>query len=140
VPGQFGNKAVFSPIAPEFTQYPKDSFEFVAGKAQALDADANQVTVATNVGTSRTIVYNTLVIATGSRYKDNIPWKEVGTTEETKAKLDYLRAQIASTKSVLVAGGGTTGIEVVSEITFEFGKKGKDVYFVINKPLPLDDR
>jgi apoptosis-inducing factor 2 len=140
VPGQIGNNAVFEPIAPGFAQYPKDSYELVFGKAQALDPDANQVTVTTNTGESRTIPYDALVIATGSRYKDNMPWKEVGTTEETKAKLDSLRSQISSAKSILVAGGGTTGIEVVSEIAFEYGKKGKDVYFVIDKPFSLDDK
>ncbi|KAH6686264.1 hypothetical protein F5X68DRAFT_208641 [Plectosphaerella plurivora] len=139
VPGQFDDSKVFEPIEPQFAQYPKGSFEFVAGKAQTLDADSNKVTVVTNDGVSRTIDYDALVIATGTRYKNDMPWKGMGTTEETKAKLAALRSQLSSAKSILVAGGGTSGIELVSEIAFEFGKK-KDITFVIDKPLPLDDQ
>lgn len=139
MPGQFPNEAVFTPIAPEFAQYPKDSWELVTGKAEALDADTNQITVKTNAGASRTIPYDALVIATGSRDRNAMPWKGLDTTEETKASLDTLRAQIKSAKSILVAGGGSTGIELVGEIAFEFAKKGKDVYLVTDKALPLDD-
>lgn len=109
------------------------------GRAESLEAEANQVTVTTNLGDRRTIPYDALVIATGARANDNMPWKEVGTTEDTKNRLHALQDQIKSAKTILIAGGGTTGSEVVGEVAFEFAAKGKEVYWVINKPLPLDD-
>ncbi|CRK46958.1 hypothetical protein BN1723_001233 [Verticillium longisporum] len=89
-------------------------------------------------GAERTIAYDALVIATGSRARDDMPWKELGTTDQTKARLGALRKQIAAANKIVVAGGGTTGVEVAGEVGFEFGRK-KDVYFVIDKELPLGD-
>lgn len=140
VPGQFGDEAIFKPIEPQFARYPKSSFEFVAGKAESLDPDARQLTVTTNAGNSRTIAYDAVVIATGARARDGMPWKEVGTTEDTKNKLHAVQEQLRGAKSILVAGGGHTGIEMVAEIGFEFAQKGqKDVYFLTDKALPLNE-
>lgn len=140
VPGQFADDLLFRPIEPQFAQYPRETWEFVAGKAELLDPDANQLVVANNDGTRRTIQYDGLAIATGARARDGMPWKEVGTTEDTKKTLHDLQDQIKNSKSVLVAGGGASGIEIVGEIGFEYAQKGlKDVYFVTEKALPLDD-
>ncbi|KAG7136241.1 Oxidoreductase ptaL like protein [Verticillium longisporum] len=64
---------------------------------------------------------------------------EIGTTDQTKARLGALRKQIAAANKIVIAGGGTTGVEVAGEVGFEFGRK-KDVYFVIDKELPLEDK
>ncbi|GKT58707.1 FAD binding protein [Colletotrichum tofieldiae] len=136
VPGQFGDNALFHPIAPGFAHYPKESYELVFGKAETLSDDKKTVVVATNDGASRTIAYDALVIATGTHAKENMPWKEVGTTEETKRALGGLRQQLADAKTIVVAGGGITGTETVGEIGFEYNDK-KDVYFVFNDDLPL---
>ncbi|KAJ0161360.1 Apoptosis-inducing factor 1 [Colletotrichum tanaceti] len=136
VPGQFGDDKLFQPIAPEFAKYPEESYELVFGKAETLSDDKKTVVVKTNDGAHRTIAYDAVVIATGTRSKDNMPWKEVGTTEETKQALASLRKQIADAKTIVVAGGGTTGVETVGEIGFEFNGK-KDVYLVYSSHLPL---
>lgn len=67
-----------------------------------------------------------------------MPWKEVGTTEETKKALHDIRQQLTNAKSIVVAGGGITGSETVGEIGFEYSQKGqKDVYFIYAESLPL---
>ncbi|KZL83122.1 fad binding protein [Colletotrichum incanum] len=136
VPGQFGDDVLFHPIAPGFAQYPKESYELVFGKAETLSDDKKTVVVATNDGTSRTIAYDAVVIATGTHSKENMPWKGVGTTEETKRALGGLRQQLTDAKTIVVAGGGITGTETVGEIGFEYNGK-KDVYFVFTDDLPL---
>ncbi|KAM0285204.1 hypothetical protein ACHAQH_001635 [Verticillium albo-atrum] len=139
VPGQFTEETLFTPLAPAFAQYPKDSYELVIGTASSLKPDASTVVVRTASGTERTIPYDALVIATGSRARDDMPWKGLATTEETKARLRALRDEVGAASKIVVAGGGTTGIETVGEIAFEFGKK-KEVYFVIDKELPLEEQ
>ncbi|KAK1967218.1 FAD/NAD(P)-binding domain-containing protein [Colletotrichum sublineola] len=138
VPGQFGDDVLFQPIAPGFAQYPEDSYELVFGKAETLSEDKNTVVVVTNDGARRTIAYDAVVVATGTRAKEGMPWKEVGTTEETKRALDSVRRQVADAKTIVVAGGGITGAETVGEIGFEYNGK-KDVYFVFNDNLPLGE-
>ncbi|KAK2019572.1 FAD/NAD(P)-binding domain-containing protein [Colletotrichum eremochloae] len=138
VPGQFGDDVLFQPIAPGFAQYPEDSYELVFGKAETLSEDKNTVIVVTNDGARRTIAYDAVVVATGTRAKEGMPWKEVGTTEETKRALDSVRRQVADAKTIVVAGGGITGAETVGEIGFEYNGK-KDVYFVFNDNLPLGE-
>ncbi|KAK2048842.1 FAD/NAD(P)-binding domain-containing protein [Colletotrichum somersetense] len=138
VPGQFGDDVLFQPIAPGFAQYPEESYELVFGKAETLSGDKNTVDVVTNDGARRTIAYDAVVIATGTRAREDMPWKEVGTTEETKRALNSLRQQLADAKTIVVAGGGITGAETVGEIGFEYNGK-KDVHFVFNDDLPLAD-
>ncbi|KAK1980015.1 hypothetical protein LZ30DRAFT_595607 [Colletotrichum cereale] len=138
VPGQFGDDVLFQPIAPGFAQYPEESYELVLGKAETLSEDKNTVAVVTNDGARRTIAYDVVVVATGTRAKEDMPWKEVGTTEETKRALNSIRQQVADAKTIVVAGGGITGAETAGEIGFEYNGK-KDVYFVFNDNLPLSD-
>ncbi|TDZ26573.1 Oxidoreductase ptaL [Colletotrichum orbiculare MAFF 240422] len=138
VPGQLGDDKLFYPIAPEFEQYPAGSWEIILGKAETLDESKNTVVVAANDGSRRAVDYDAVVIATGTSAKESMPWKEVGTTEETKKALRDLRQQLTAAKSIVIAGGGVTGAETAGEIGFEFAQKGdKDVYFVYNDALPL---
>lgn len=138
VPGQYGDDILFNPIEPSFAQYPRDSWEIVLGKAETLDDGKNTVVVAANDGSRKTIAYDAIVIATGTRAKENMPWKEVGTTEQTKKALADIRRELADAKTIVVAGGGITGAETAGEIGFEYSAKGaKDVYFVYADDLPL---
>ncbi|VUC25594.1 unnamed protein product, partial [Clonostachys rosea] len=123
---------LFRPIEPGLSQYPRASWEFMAGKADSFDPDAHQIvvkTIPTPVELSPTI-----------HAKEGMPWKEVGSTEDTKNKVYTVQKQVKSSQSILIAGGGPTGIEVAGEIAFEYGQKGqKEVYFATDKKLPLDD-
>ena len=139
VPGGLDDDKLFLPIAPAFAKYPVDKFEFVLGKAEDLRPTSNSVTVQTNDGQVRSIIYHTLVIATGSSAKNNMPWKDISTTEQTKAVLHEWQQRIKAAKSIVVAGAGLTGIEVAGELAEAYAKTGqKTVTLIGAADLPLD--
>lgn len=142
VPGQLPDEKLFYPIEPAFAAYPKGSFEFVNGLAESLDPDSNQVVV--NVypkNTSRTITYDIVYIATGASFKEGVPFKNLKSTPETKAALHRYQEQLAKAQTVVVAGAGTTGVETVGEIAYEYaaasGSSKKEVYLIADQALPL---
>jgi NADH dehydrogenase FAD-containing subunit len=138
VPGQLADDKAMIDLRPFFKDYPEDKFEFVIGTASAMDPASNTVTVSPTEGGSRTINYHTIVIATGSSSKDNMPWKAMGSTEETKQRVHDLQKQIESAKTIVIVGGGQTGTETAGELGFEYSKQGrKEVYFIYNDRLPL---
>lgn len=138
VPGQLADDKAMIDLRPFFKEYPADKFEFVQGVASAMDPASNTVDVLLSSGASRTINYHTLVVATGTSSKDNMPWKSMGDTEHTKSRLREVQEQIKNAKSIVIAGGGQTGSETAGELGFEYSKEGrKEVYFIYNDSLPL---
>ncbi|TQV99072.1 apoptosis-inducing factor [Cordyceps javanica] len=146
VPGQFADDKFMFALQPTFAEYPADKFEFVLGTASALDPDAKTIQVALNndadgsgsSDTPRTVAYDVLVIATGAASRDDMPWKPLATTESTVAKLRSVQAQVRDAETIVVAGGGITGVEAVGELGYEYARTGrKQVYFVHDGALPL---
>ncbi|KAH6987362.1 hypothetical protein BKA56DRAFT_477691 [Ilyonectria sp. MPI-CAGE-AT-0026] len=138
VPGQLVDDKVMIPLAPTFADYPPSKFEFVQGKASSLDPASNTVAIELNAGGLREINYDTLVIATGARAQDGMPWKGLTTAEETKQKLHSLQDQIKNAKTIVIAGGGMTGAETAGELGFEYSQHGKkEVILVHTEDLPL---
>ncbi|MFD5944600.1 NAD(P)/FAD-dependent oxidoreductase [Streptomyces collinus] len=91
------------------------------GKVTAVDVDRRTVTVATAGGEDEVVAYDTLVYALGSAWNDQgVP----GTAEhahEIASRPGALRlrerlAGLAAGESVVVVGGGLTGIEAATEI------------------------
>lgn len=139
VPGQLGDEKLFYPLEPAFAHYPKGSFELVVGSAESLDPDHNTVVVSGLAGgAKRTVEYDVAVVATGSSFKNDMPFKSLGSTAETKASLHRYADRIGAAKTIVVAGAGSTGVEVAGEIAFEYAASGKkDVYLVSDHALPL---
>ncbi|KAK4062511.1 uncharacterized protein Triagg1_9881 [Trichoderma aggressivum f. europaeum] len=138
VPGQLADDKAMIDLRPFFKEYPADKFEFVQGVASAMDPASNTVDVLLSSGASRTVNYHTLVVATGTSSKDNMPWKAMGDTEHTKSRLREVQEQIKNAKSIVIVGGGQTGAETAGELGFEYSKEGrKEVYFIYNDSLPL---
>jgi NADH dehydrogenase FAD-containing subunit len=139
LPGGLEEDKLMLPIAPAFKKYSSDKFEFVLGKAQDLEPSSNSVTVQTNDGAVRKLEYHTLVIATGSSARENMPFKTVNTTEETRDVLHDWQQRIKSAKSVVVAGAGITGVELAGELAEAYAKTGqKKVTLLASSDLPLD--
>lgn len=120
--GEIPDDQLFLPIKPAFAKYSTDDFEFILGAAVGITAKDNVVTVMTNDAVSRSIEYDQLVIATGSRLASNLPMKCIGTHEATMASWKVLQAEVAEAQSVVIAGAGATGIEVAGEIAAKYGK------------------
>lgn len=130
IPGTITDEQLFLPIEPGFAQHSADNFEFVLGKAKNLDAERNIVEVARNDGSQCSLPYDQLVIATGSQILSNLPFKPVGTYEETLVALHSLQKQIDDAKSIVVAGAGPTGVETAGELAATYGNK-KNITLII---------
>ncbi|AEO56359.1 hypothetical protein MYCTH_2301177 [Thermothelomyces thermophilus ATCC 42464] len=138
VPNRIGENKIFLPIAPTFAKYPSDQYELVHGVAKEVVPDANVVEVRGNDGSARTIQYDELVIATGSSFKNGMPFKNLSSTEETKTALREWAKRIESAKSIVVAGAGATGVEIAGELGQEYAVPGKkQITLVCDDDLPL---
>ncbi|KAL2197554.1 hypothetical protein P885DRAFT_35358 [Corynascus similis CBS 632.67] len=138
VPNQLGDDKLFLPLAPAFAKYPSNQYELVHGVAEKVDPDANVVEVRENGGSARTIHYDELVVATGANFKNDLPFKNLSTTEETKTALHSWAQRIEAAKSIVVAGAGATGVEVAGELGQEYAVTGKkQVTLVCDQDLPL---
>ncbi|KAI0431832.1 putative FAD binding protein [Xylaria sp. FL1042] len=142
LPDQMTEDKYMFPLAEQFASYPAEKFSLVIGAAETLHPERNTVSV--RVGDSdelRSIEYHTLVICTGSRARDNMPWKEGTTTAQTRASLAKLRAGIRDARSIVVAGAGITGVEFAGELGSAYAKTGvKEITLVGAEALPLESR
>ncbi|KAL2133563.1 hypothetical protein VTI74DRAFT_2175 [Chaetomium olivicolor] len=138
LPNLMGDDKLFLPIAPAFAKYPADQYELVRGVAERVDPETNAVEVRGNDGSTRTINYHELVIATGSSFKGDMPFKNLSSTEKTKDALHDWAQRIKSARSIVVAGAGATGIELAGELGQEYAAAGlKQVTLVCDQDLPL---
>jgi len=134
VPGQFSEDKYMVPVSKQFAQYPKDKFEHILGAADSLDPEAKIVRVG-----GREVRYDKLIVATGARYKGDVPWTTLDTTEQTRSKIHEYQKAIETAKSIVIVGAGPTGTEVAGELGFEYAKKGKKKVTLVcrgDQPLP----
>jgi NADH dehydrogenase len=100
---------------------------YVKGSAETIDTDGRTVHYADADGTRQTLSYDRLVVATGSRlFRPNIPGlAEHGFSADQLADAKALDRHLQSLatapasvarNTVVVAGGGFTGIEVATEM------------------------
>ena len=101
--------------------------DYVQGSAETIDAKARVVQIATAKGTRKKLSYDRLVVATGSRlFRPNIPGLaehgfSVDQLEDAVALDKHLhsladRPAMNGRDTVVVAGGGFTGIEAATEM------------------------
>lgn len=139
LPGGLEEDKLLLPIEPAFKKYSSDKFEFVLGKAEQLDPSSNSVTVQTNHGTVRQLEYHTLVIATGSSAREEMPFKTINTYEQTRDVLHTWQQRIKTAKLIVVGGAGVTGVELTGELAEAYAKTGqKKVTLIVSSDLPLD--
>ncbi|MCA6122460.1 NAD(P)/FAD-dependent oxidoreductase [Bradyrhizobium sp. WSM 1704] len=100
---------------------------YVQGSAEAVDTKARTVQIVTNKDARKTLPYDRLVVATGSRlFRPNLPGlAEHGFSVDSLADAVALdrhlhglakQPQSAVRNTVVVAGGGFTGIEAATEM------------------------
>lgn len=106
---------LFVNIPKLFAHYPKNSFRFVHGTAAKLDHTARNATVERRSGELETIQFHSLVIATGASTRSPL----LGLNQD----VDFLRKSWAAfrealkaAKTVVIAGGGPSGIEIAGEL------------------------
>lgn len=126
VPGQIKDEQLFQPLATAFERYPKDSYEVIVGSAGKVDTTSKTVLVSLP-GADRTLTYDHLVVATGSRSTGtSVPWKVLDSYDETVSLLDATRERVQAAQHIVVAGAGATGVEVAGELAFEYAGPGAD--------------
>lgn len=146
----------FMPILETFEEYPKGRFTFIQGTASALDVNARKIEVTLcgedlafflqnkvpradsgtgketwegNADTPKTITkkisYHALIIATGTSAESPLLSLH-GEHKKTIEAFDSFHAKIQNAASIIVAGGGISGVECAGQLaTFLGGKHEK---------------
>ncbi|KAK3939808.1 hypothetical protein QBC46DRAFT_387025 [Diplogelasinospora grovesii] len=128
VPGIVKDEQLLVPLESALKRYPAESYELIIGSAESSDFAAKTVTVSTSAGSSQTLSYDHLVLATGSRCpSEDVPWKASHSYQEVISLLSRTRERVSSATNIVVAGAGPTGIEVAGELGYEFGKTNKSI-------------
>lgn len=145
---------LFVPILPAFRRYPESRFHFIQGTATSVDLTSRQVTVALHTpetGSPETekhsshgeerwsngsngskptihqsIPFHALIIATGTHSIDPL-FSLHGAHQETARAIDRFHDTLPQAESILIAGGGPTGVECAGQLATFFNgptKKG----------------
>jgi NADH dehydrogenase FAD-containing subunit len=129
IPGEIPDQDLFHNIELGFLdKYPRGqgSFEFIVGAATSLDLAGNTVNVRMRGAPGdKAIHYDQLVIATGSSLASQLPFKTVGDYEQTIEEWHRLQNRVKAAKSIVIAGGGPTGVETVGELAAKYGTTKK---------------
>lgn len=105
----------FMPFADAFSGY-GSLFEHVQGQAVALEPLSKLITVSSaKDGSSTQLRYDSLVIATGKRSASPL-WSLHGAHTISADTLRDTNLAIGKAKTIVVAGGGATGVETAGEI------------------------
>lgn len=143
--GLIKNDDLFIPIEPGFDRHANELFMFVQGQCMALDTDARTVTVElvsteaqrrcsmVNQRMSKaitsfpalpdesispkvqTIPYHALIMATGSSADSDLLSLH-GPHHNTISALDAFHAKAETAKSIVICGGGCSGVEVAGQL------------------------
>ncbi|KAJ9482786.1 hypothetical protein VN97_g10632 [Penicillium thymicola] len=117
------------PIEREFSRYRTSSFEFVQGRASAIDVSAKTITL----DTTRNIHFDYLVIASGSTTASNsqthaipIPFKQ-SNSDDMYTVIQNAQDSISRAESIVIAGAGPIGVEIAGEIAEAAQQSGRKV-------------
>jgi NADH dehydrogenase FAD-containing subunit len=122
---------VLLPIADGFKSYSADQYEFLQAYVHAIDPSTKTVTTSTQA----TIHYDSLVIASGTKFATPI-WSLADGTEALTNSIKEIHDKLPEAKSVLVAGGGAAGTETAGELGDTYGGK-KEITFLTGQARPL---
>ncbi|EME87534.1 uncharacterized protein MYCFIDRAFT_118732, partial [Pseudocercospora fijiensis CIRAD86] len=116
----------FVPIKDCFKQYPtlQDSIVFTQASATALNTQDRKLTITKADGSSETLDYYALVIATGVKTPTPLTGFHGNYTVSEQALKD-MNAKLASAKEIVISGGGPVGVETAGEIATQYGSKAK---------------
>lgn len=135
---------LFVPILPAFRHYPSNRFHFIQGSATSVDLTARQVTVALHtpepktrpgharhlsgsgekVSVEHSISFHALIIATGTHSIDPL-FSLHGAHEETARALDRFHDSLPNAESIIIAGGGPTGVECAGQLATFFNRPSR---------------
>lgn len=111
----FDQEKLFVSIETAFKPYSDGSFRFVNATATALDHTNRTVSVSLPSGNTETIDFHALVIATGACTHSPL-FGLNRDVEYLRSNWTAFRQALPNSKSIVIAGGGPTGIETAGEL------------------------
>ncbi|OCL09706.1 FAD/NAD(P)-binding domain-containing protein, partial [Glonium stellatum] len=121
-------ESAFVPIEPGFSRHPFNEFTYMQGAATAIDTSARTVTVilaseaTTKHSVLQTLPYHALILATGSSAYSPL-YSLHGSYEKTTAELRSFHARLETAQSVLIVGGGPSGVETAGQLATYFNRR-----------------
>ncbi|CAG8406310.1 unnamed protein product [Penicillium salamii] len=110
------NTETFVAIADGFQDYPASQFTFVQAEATQVDEKARILHAKSPKTNENTPVkYDCLVIATGTSSHSPL-FSLKGPHTQTQHELEHMQDRLRDAQSILVAGGGPTGVETAGEL------------------------
>ncbi|KAK3395217.1 hypothetical protein B0H63DRAFT_462830 [Podospora didyma] len=139
----FPQDKLFIPVAKQFDSYPHGQFRFVHGTAKAVDPTGRSVTVSIHNSKAaassdqeevqETIPFHALVIATGASTAS--PLLGLNTDAASlRASWATFRAALPTARSIVIAGGGPSGVEVAGELGEYLNGRHPGSWFSSPKP------
>lgn len=130
------------PIESAFKKYPSGSFEFIQGRATAINPEDKSVIV----DGQTTIQFDYLVIAAGSttpsttRSDIPIPFKQ-SNADNMETLIKNAQQAISAASQIVIAGAGPIGVELAGEVAEAAQKQGKSVKITLvsasDRVLPM---
>ena len=112
----FPQDKLFVPIATAFAQYSDDAFRFLQGTVTQVDHLKRTVSFALHpAGTSETMPFHALVIATGASTPSPLH-SLTSTSDNLRASWASFREALPKAKTIVIAGGGPAGVETAGEL------------------------
>ena len=126
----------FLSIADGFKKYNNSQFEHIQGYVSSVDPSSQTLSYGPAMGEpSSSLHYDTLVLATGTSFK-NPMWSSQAGEGPTKAALEEVHRQITPAKKIMVIGGGAAGTETAGELAYSYGSK-KEILLLTGSKQPL---
>ncbi len=112
-----------------------DRVRVLHGRITAVDLPAQEVAVTLADGTTTTVPYDVLVIATGVT---NGFWRDdrVEDLAGVEAGLDRVGEQVRAASTIAVVGGGATGVSAAYNLARRHPDKDVHLFFAQDEPMP----
>ena len=149
---QIKHDQTFIPIHDGLKGFRDDDFEYIQGAVTDLDTNNCSITVDCPLrqtklpanddpfmtpslpSQQRVVKYHALVVATGSTAHSSLLSLR-GSHNNTMEAIDNFQARLVTAESVIIAGGGPSGIEIAGQIAHYYNNKSK----VKRKKTPQQD-
>jgi NADH dehydrogenase FAD-containing subunit len=113
----FPQDKLFVDVAEQFQHYPQDIFRFVHGSATAVDHVKRTVAYElVSTGETQVLEFFALVVATGASTPSPLMGFNSNDAKGLRECWEEIRAKLKEAKSIVVAGGGPTGVETAGEL------------------------
>ncbi|KAF2184219.1 FAD/NAD(P)-binding domain-containing protein [Zopfia rhizophila CBS 207.26] len=133
----FQQEKLFVSIPKVFEQYPRDSFHFIHGTATELDHTNQAISITLSDRSTENIDFFALIIATGASTHSPLLGLN-GDDEFLRTNWIAFRKALSTAKSIVIAGGGPTGIETAGELgEFINGRAGWFSSKLENPKVPI---